>query len=183
MQTTEDKVINYNDPFTEPLGTDLVPIVREGETDVGGYVTLSDLRTYAGTTEVVDNLDSTSDIKALSANQGRVLNGLIDEKASIAQEAFIYATPINKANTLISDPIRYYKNTVGEVMVKGAIENSNGTLPCASLIYKPTVDIYFNVTSENNNTIEKARLTENGDIYITIPDDDTVYINLSFRAE
>lgn len=85
MQTTQDKVINYNDPFTEPLGTDLVPIVREGETDVGGYVTLSDLRTYAGTTEVVDNLDSTSDIKALSANQGRVLNGLIAKNSTDIQ--------------------------------------------------------------------------------------------------
>ena len=43
-------------------------------------------------TPVVDNLDSTSTTSALSANQGRVLKGLVDGKLSKAEASNTYAT-------------------------------------------------------------------------------------------
>ena len=46
----------------------------------------------AAKTPVVDNLDSTNTLSALSANQGRVLKGLVDEKLSKTEAEGTYAT-------------------------------------------------------------------------------------------
>lgn len=46
MQTTKDKVINYDQPIS-PIGSDLVPVVRENAgPPIGGYLPLSDLRVF-----------------------------------------------------------------------------------------------------------------------------------------
>ena len=107
-------------------------------------------------------------------------------KANIEQEAWIKPTMLNGTVTLVANAFRYYKDTVGKVYVTGTIQNSDGSNPCVQLIdgYKSAIAVtYFPIVSVNDNAIERGIMLANGQIYIKVPDDDTVYVNLIFKAE
>jgi len=180
----QDGSLDFNNPLT-PANDDKLMVARldtEGIPTAGGYYDIDELSGFISENVVIDNLTSTSPTSALSANQGKVLNEL---KANIIQESLVYPTLLNGTITTSVDAIRYYKDTIGEIHIKGTIQNSDGTSPCIQLVtgYRTTIATsHFTVTSNNNNTLDKAKLLANGEIYVVVPDSDTVYINLAFRA-
>lgn len=182
----DDKALNFKTTLTA-LATDYLMVARL-EDDVligGGYYSISDLQTFLSEIQVIDDLTSTNVASALSANQGRLLKDLVDTKANSVQENVIYPTLLNNVGTDYSNQLRYYKDTIGEVHVEGSVSNSDGLSSCFQLIlgYRSSIATsYFNVTSMADNTINKAKMTSDGNVYITIPDGDTVNVNFSFRA-
>ena len=72
----------------------------------------------AAKTPVVDNLDSTNTASALSANQGRVLKGLVDEKLAKTEAAETYAT-----KSEVSDHTGNKNNPHGVTKVQVGLSN------------------------------------------------------------
>jgi len=182
----DDNALNFKETITAQA-TDYLMVARleNGVAIGGGYYSVGDLLDFLNDIQVIDNLTSTNTTSALSANQGKLLKDLVDSKANSIQENIIYPTLLNNAYSDYTDQLRYYKDTIGEVHIKGSISNSDGTNPCFRLIsgYRSeTSNSYFNVTSLANNIISKAKMTSDGNVYITIPDGDTVYVNFTFRA-
>lgn len=182
----DDNALNFKETITAQA-TDYLMVARiqDGVAIGGGYYSVSDLQTFLSDIQVIDNLTSTNVASALSANQGKILKDLVDSKAGYLQEDFIYPTMLNNSSSDYINQLRYYKDTIGEVHIKGNISNSDGTTPCFKLIPGYRSDIssfYFDVTSLSNNTINRAKMTSDGNIYIEIPDGDTACVNFTFRA-
>lgn len=183
----DDNALNFKETITAQA-TDYLMVARleNGVAIGGGYYSVGDLLDFLNDIQVIDNLTSTNTTSALSANQGKILKDLVDAKANSVQEDIIYPTLLNNATSDYTNQLRYYKDTIGEVHIKGSISNSDGTIPCFQLIsgYRSNIAIsYFNVTSLANNTINKAEMASSGNVYIAVPDGDTAYINFTFRAE
>lgn len=127
------------------------------------------------------NADNTSDAdKPVST----AMQSALDSKANSTQEDLFYPTPLNGAVSTTGDMMRYYKDTTGAVHLTGGVSNSDGTLPCFNVVegYRADRDITFNLVSSSNNTIFYGTLDTDGDLYITVPDDDVAHVNLVFRA-
>lgn len=124
----------------------------------------TDTNTWRG---IQDNLTSSSTSDSLSANQGRVLKGLIDSKAdssdlsSYAQKSDAVkniSSIINKNLTGYGEQIlkiTYASNSLGEVKISDASNNSNGFM---SISDKQKLD---GIASGANNYTLPAATTDN----------------------
>lgn len=124
----------------------------------------TDTNTWRG---IQDNLTSSSTSDSLSANQGRVLKGLIDSKAdssdlsSYAQKSDAVkniSSIINKNLTGYGEQIlkiTYASNSLGEVKISNASNNSNGFM---SISDKQKLD---GIASGANNYTLPAATTDN----------------------
>lgn len=103
----------------------------------------------------------------------------IDKKLDAEQEDWFYPAMLNKALSTTDNRLRYKKDQLGTLHVVGEVYNSDGSMPCFTLVdgYKMGL-MYFRPTSKNGNVLEMARIESNGDVYVTIPDNDIAYINL-----
>ena len=170
--------------------TDNIPIYVKDTINVDGNVLTDIPASYRVLIDSVElnKVNITKNTNSIIQNTDNISKNTssIGFKANILQEDWINPTVLNGAKTLTINKLRYYKDTIGKVYVKGTLQNSNGIKPCIQLIdgYKSNIATsYFSIVSVNGNTVEKGIMLENGEIYITVPDGDTVSIDFNFKAK
>lgn len=147
------------------VGQTILPDLPESYTVLLSDVELLKTEVASNTTNIAQN---TSDI-ALKANS--------------EQEDEFQPAMLNGALSETGDPIRYYKDNFGRVWVRGSVYNSDGTLPCAKLVDGYLSDeLHFIPVSREGNALEPARIEADGNIYITVPDDDVAYFIISNKG-
>lgn len=113
------------------------------------------------------------------------VNTQLSLKANIAQEAWITPTLLNSWVHYFAGGIKYYKNTIGEIKIKGrtnggVIGNTIFTLPAN---YRPSETLIFSIICFNN-VIATLTIENNGDIKFTGGNNTWVSLSgITFKAE
>lgn len=105
----------------------------------GSYNDLTNKPTIPAAVSVVDNLNSTSATDALSANQGRVLKGLVDAKAESSELSNYYDIATTDTMFAEKQDIRTYVDNSADASVQLAVTTYNdlGTLSSWKTITLP----------------------------------------------
>ena len=119
---------------------------------------------------VIDNLESTSEIDALSANQGRVLKGFIDD-LDVANTGWANIPLADGIEAYSANAIPQYRKINGVVYLRGAVKGITGantvigTLPTG---YRPVTCPYNFVqltsTQGNSANFTRMKVATNGEI-------------------